>query len=78
MCHYDASCVDIYTLPLADNFASSKGDTAPTGLPGILPMTVFRGGSFLFIKAQPAGRLSLPGPSAVLVKQLKAGSCHAE
>ena len=37
-----------------------------------------RGGSFLFIKAQPAGRLSLPGPSAVLVKQLKTGSCHAE
>ena len=36
------------------------------------------GGSFLFIKAQPVGRLSLPGPSAVLVKQLKTGSCHAE
>ena len=34
--------------------------------------------NILFIKAQPAGRLSLPGPSAVLVKQLKTGSCHAE
>ena len=36
------------------------------------------GNRSLFIKAQPAGRLSLPGPSAVLVKQLKTGSCHAE
>ena len=32
------------------------------------------GGAFLFIKARPAGRLSLPGPGAVLVKQLKTGS----
>ena len=33
-----------------------------------------RGGSLLFIKARPAGRPSLPSPSAVLVTQLKAGS----
>ena len=48
----------------------------------LCPLFPHRGGSFLFtgimIKAQPAGRLSLPGPGAVLVKQLKAGPCHTE
>ena len=50
-------------------------NTRPTDF---LRATEVWGGVVLLIKAQPAGRLSLPGPSAVLVKQLKTGSCHAE
>ena len=59
---------------LVEDGGSSR-ELQPNGAPGRKNV---QGGVVLFIKAQPAGRLSLPGPSAVLVKQLKAGSCHAE
>ena len=40
--------------------------------------TTRRGGSFFIHQGAAGGAASLPGPSAVLVKQLKTGSCHAE
>ena len=36
------------------------------------------GESFFNHQGAAGGAASLPGPSAVLVKQLKTGSCHAE
>ena len=37
-----------------------------------------RGESFFIHQGAAGGAASLPGPSAVLVKLLKTGSCHAE